>query len=78
MLFYYSVFLSPHLPLLAAPHQPHVKLGGAHDLLQRDTLVIAVDHAALFLGQRHGAEAVHVLADAAIMPRIAAGHHQVR
>ena len=61
----------------ALPHQTDVKLHGTTDGLDADTLVVAMQGAALLGGQIHGGEAVHMVADTAIVAAVGALHHQI-
>ena len=58
----------------ALPHQTDVKLHGTTDGLNADTLVVAVQGTALLGGQIHGGEAVHMVADTAIVAAVGALH----
>ena len=63
--------------VLALLQQADVEFYGLVDGLQADALVVAVDRAALFLGQRHSGETVDLIGDAAVVAGVGALDHQV-
>ena len=59
-------------------HQTYIKFHRFHQCTDRNTFVVSVDHTALFLGELHRGKFIYPIRDPAVMPRIAARHHQIR